>query len=337
MSRGLELCNSFAFAACTHQKRCLEHNNFRGAAEVLQSAMLGTVPPTTAGRRTAWVSSKEGLETQARPSLISSGSSFESADATRPATPRLLRPARDIEPFPLTGSLTPAGAGAMALKHTQDKPVLQRREGRAALEKAARRAGVVTAMPALCRSGAALLRNPDSRLSLFETWQDGTLTQAGHCLAVLNRRVPAATAIAAGWRGFIARWGKGIARYNFYVARLNVRCEERARARPSRQPKGWLDAALRSHNATHHGTTDEHTTARQMAYCSVRTLLPWHASTTPQALQTKADGRPPKAAAPHRGSVTTFFRAQSVLLNKQVKTVKQVVSAPVRASRRWSI
>ena len=293
------------------------------------------VPPTT-----AWLSSKEGLETQARPSLTRSGSSSErSADATRAATPRPLRPARDIAPLAWAGSLTPAGSGAMTLEHTQDKPVLQRREGRAALEKAARRAGVVTAMPALCRSGAALLRNPDSRLSLFETWQDGTLTQAGHCLAVLNRRVPAATAIAAGWRGFIARWGKGIARYNFYVARLNVRCEERARARPSRQPKGWLDAALRSHNATHHGTTDEHTTARQMAYCSVRTLLPWHASTTPQALQTKADGRPSKAAAQPSGSIATFFRAQSVLLNKQVKTVKQVVSGPVapRAPRRWSI
>ena len=285
------------------------------------------VPPTT-----AWLSSKEGLETQARPSLISSGSSFESADATRPATPRLLRPARDIEPFPLTGSLTPAGAGAMALKHTQDKPVLQRREGRAALEKAARRAGVVTAMPALCRSGAALLRNPDSRLSLFETWQDGTLTQAGHCLAVLNRRVPAATAIAAGWRGFIARWGKGIARYNFYVARLNVRCEERARARPSRQPKGWLDAALRSHNAKHHGApplTHHDATVgplARVAHCSVRTLLPWHASTTPQALQTS---RPSKAAAQPSGSLATFFRAQSILLNKQA------VSGPV-ASRRWS-
>ena len=274
------------------------------------------VPPTT-----AWLSSKEGLETQARPSLTRSGSSSErSADATRAATPRPLRPVRDIAPLAWAGSLTPAGSGAMTLEHTQDKPVLQRREGRAALEKAARRAGVVTAMPALCRSGAALLRNPDSRLSLFETWQDGTLTQAGHCLAVLNRRVPAATAIAAGWRGFSARWPL-VARYNFWVAPYNDRREQRARAQhghDASRAKGWRDAALRSP-------------------CSVRTLLPWHASTTPQALQTKADGRPPKAAAPHRGSVTTFFRAQSVLLNKQVKTVKQVVSAPVRASRRWSI
>ena len=190
--------------------------------------------------------------------------------------------------------------------------MLQRREGRAALEKAARRAGVVTAMPALCRSGAALLRNPDSRLSLFETWQDGTLTQAGHCLAVLNRRVPAATAIAAGWRGFSARWPL-VARYNFWVAPYNDRREQRARAQhghDASRAKGWRDAALRSP-------------------CSVRTLLPWHASTTPQALQTKADGRPSKAAAQHTGSLATFFRAQSILLNKQA------VSGPV-ASRRWS-
>ena len=191
----------------------------------------------------------------------------------------------------------------MALKHTQDTPV----------EKAARRWVIST--PSVVDVGAesnvALLRSPD-RHSLFDTWQAGTLTvtQAGCCV---KRRVLAATAIAAGWRGFSARWPL-VARYNFWVAPYNDRREQRARAQhghDASRAKGWRDAALRSP-------------------CSVRTLLPWHASTTPQALQTKADGRPSKAAAQHTGSIATFFRAQSVLLNKQA------VSDPV-ASRRYSI
>ena len=255
------------------------------------------VPPTTAGRR-----AKEGLETQARPS--SRPSSERPAEATRSATRRSGRPARDIAPLARAGSLTRTGAGGTALKHTQDKPI----------EKATRRWVISTpsVVDVGAKSNVALLRSPD-RISLFDTWQDGTLTQAGHCLAVLSRRVPAATAIAAGWRGFSARWPL-VARYNFWVAPYNDRREQRARAQhghDASRAKGWRDAALRSP-------------------CSVRTLLPWHASTTPQALQTKGGGRPSKAAAQHTGSIATFFRAQSVLLNKQA------VSDPV-ASRRYSI
>eukprot|EP00964_Phaeocystis_antarctica_P062162 scaffold37218_cov58-Phaeocystis_antarctica.AAC.2 len=204
----------------------------------------------------------------------------------------------------------------MALKHTQDTPV----------EKAARRWVIST--PSVVDVGAesnvALLRSPD-RHSFFDTWQAGTLTvtQAGCCV---KRRVLAATAIAAGWRGFSARWPL-VARYNFWVARYNVRCEQQARARhdhDASRAKVWRDAALRSHNAKHHGApplTHHDATVgplARVAHCSVRTLLPWHASTTPQALQTKADGRPSKAAAQHTGSLATFFRAQSILLNKQV-------------------
>ena len=166
-------------------------------------------------------------------------------------------------------------------------------------------------------------------------WQAGTLTvtQAGYCV---KRRVLAATAIAAGWRGFSARWPL-VARYNFWVARYNVRCERARHDHDASRAKEWRDAALRSHNAKHHGApplTHHDATVgpgplARAAHCSARTLLPWHASTTPQALQTKADGRPSKAAAQYTGSLATFFRAQSILLNKQA------VSGPV-ASRRWS-
>ena len=150
----------------------------------------------------------------------------------------------------------------------------------------------------------------------------------------MKRRVLAATAIAAGWRGFSARWPL-VARYNFWVARYNVRCERARHDHDASRAKDWRDTALRSHNAKHHGApplTHHGATVGPLAraaHCSVRTLLPWHASTTPQALQTKADGRPSKAAAQPSGSLATFFRAQSILLNKQA------VSGPV-ASRRWS-
>ena len=148
-------------------------------------------PPTTAGRRRAWLPSKEGLETEARPS------SEKYTEATRSATRRSGRPAGDIAPPARTGSLTRAGLGGTALKHTQGTPV----------EKAARRWVIST--PSVVDVGAesnvALLRSPD-RLSLFDTWQAGTLTvtQAGYCV---KRRVLAATAIAAGWRGFSALAG----------------------------------------------------------------------------------------------------------------------------------
>ena len=215
--------------------------------------------------------------------------------------------------------MTRAGLGGTALKHTQGTPV----------EKAARRWVISTpsVVDVGAKSNVALLRSPD-RISLFDTWQDGTLTvtQAGYCV---KRRVLAATAIAAGWRGFSARWPL-VARYNFWVARYNVRCERARHDHDASRAKVWRDAALRSHNAKHHGApplTHHDATVgplARVAHCSVRTLLPWHASTTPQALQTKADGRPSKAAAQHTGSLATFFRAQSILLNKQV------------APRRWS-
>ena len=79
------------------------------------------LPPTTVGRCWAWLPSEEGLEAEARPS--SRPSSEKSAEATRSATRRSGRQARDIVPLARTGSLTSAGAGAMALKHTQETPV----------------------------------------------------------------------------------------------------------------------------------------------------------------------------------------------------------------------
>ena len=129
--------------------------------QVPAGAMPGhvPVPPTTAGRRRAWLPSREGLETEAKPS--SRPSSERSADATRSATRRSGRPAGDIAPPARTGSLTRAGLGGTALKHTQGTPV----------EKAARRWVIST--PSVVDVGAesnvALLRSSD-RLSLLDTW-----------------------------------------------------------------------------------------------------------------------------------------------------------------------
>ena len=55
-------------------------------------------------------------------------------------------------------------------------------------------------------------------------------TPAERTLSAARRRKRAATALASHWRGYIARWAP-VARYGFYLARYDVRCEQRAERR----------------------------------------------------------------------------------------------------------
>ena len=92
-----------------------------------------------------------------------------------------------------------------------------------------RGAGTLTSCDAAAGLTASLLTA--SLGSAFSNKNDpNQTTPAERTLSAARRRKRAATALASHWRGYISRWAP-VARYGFYLARYDVRCEQRAERR----------------------------------------------------------------------------------------------------------